>query len=114
MTTAINLTRITIGLGIFTALWLISRRVRTFAENETELSLGARGLVVVPIRTGARVASWIFGLGVLAFSIIAVQLESSNVVILALFAGFVVAYSVNYAISRYEKTFTQQRSVRSN
>lgn len=99
-----------IGLAIFNALWFVSRRVRTFAEDMPDLSLGWLGLVIVPMRLAARIASWVFGFAVFVLFVTDAQ-ASFNIAVLAVFVGFAVAYGINYVISRYENTFTERRAV---
>jgi len=99
-----------IGLAIFNALWLVSRRVRTFAEDIPDLPLGWAGLVVIPMRLAARIASWAFGFAVFVLFVTAAQ-AGFNIAVFVAFAGFVVAYGINYVISRYEKPFTQRRAL---
>jgi hypothetical protein len=100
---------ILIALAVAQALWLIGRRVKTFAEFQSDLSLGALGVVIVPMRVMARVVSWIGALWVLALFIVVVPEGYFNGAIAALFIGFVIAYGVNLRISRYEQIFYPKR-----
>ena len=100
-----------IGLAVAQALWLIARRVRTFAHNETDLALGRYGLVILPLRVVCKVASWVFALWVFALFITVAQ-EHFNGALTALLVGFVVAHSINLFISRYEQNFVQKRGVK--
>jgi len=103
-------TGMAIGVAVFSALWFVSRRVRTFAEDIPDLSLGWLGLVVGPMRLAARIASWAFGFAVFVLFVTAAQ-AGFTIVVFAAFAGYVVAYGINYVISRYEKTFIQRRAL---
>jgi hypothetical protein len=96
------MTSMLIALAIFNALWLITRRARPLLEFKSEASVGWLGLAIVPMRLVAKIATWICALWVFALFIM-VAGEHFNGALTALFLGFVGAYAVNLAISRYEQ-----------
>lgn len=106
----IDPTRVLVFLGVFQTLWLIFRRVRTFAGLASNSSLGSYSLVIRPLRLLARGASWFFGawVFVLVFGIFDVAFNGT---VAALSIGFFIAQAVNLFISRYERNFLERIGV---
>lgn len=90
-------------LAVCNALWLVARRARTFAQHKPDSTLGGLGFLIVPIRFLAKVIAKLFGFITVGIFVLAAEIESFNVAVLAAFVGFAVAYGINYAISRYEQ-----------
>ena len=90
-------------LVVCNTLWLVARRVRIFADPKPQSALGRLGIVVVPVRFVAKVGAKLFGFLTIGMFVTAAEIDSLNIAILAAFAGFAVAYGINYAISRCEQ-----------
>jgi hypothetical protein len=90
-------------LVVCNVLFLVSRRVRTFAQYKADSTLGWMGIAVIPIRFMAKAFFWLFGLFTISFFIIDAANFSLNKTVLAALVGFAIAYGINYLVLRCEQ-----------